>query len=528
MSPSPSEVKKKRVLIVGAGAAGMSCADTLAQHPAKFEVTVLESQNVTGGQATSIDLDKEKYGASYLNDGVQGGSHIFRHTFAFFRACGFEPKEVELQVSFGKGEHFWSNVFPSPLVKKLQRDIRRFGTALKVIKLLEVVFAFVPIWATLRLFGFSREFGETMVFPLMALFLGTGNQTAYVSSAILGRLFTDPNMRLWEYDAETLLPNLPKMFTFPHLSECYKAWVKSLTDKGVDIKLSHELLEVVERSRKGGVRVRYRRVPSASDGEGEPLVVEEVYDELIMAVLADDAKRLLGKQATRTERSVLGGAKFFDDITVTHTDAAYFNAHYETKFSEDLAAAAGSDTQKKQLAFARGDGNFKPMYYTLSYPADATRIEMSFDCTHYQPQFADARDKGIPDDRHVYQTIFLDKTHADLWTKDEIAKDKVLGEKMWHQLGHNWTHYAKVVPWLSRINSPGSGTHTQFIGSWTLVNMHEVACVSGIAAACALGAEYVRPDEFGEDFFRKYYLLGHARRYKGPVHNRKNLPDSLP
>lgn len=32
---------KKRVLIVGAGAAGMSCADSLAQHTDRFDVTLI-------------------------------------------------------------------------------------------------------------------------------------------------------------------------------------------------------------------------------------------------------------------------------------------------------------------------------------------------------------------------------------------------------------------------------------------------------------------------------------------------------
>jgi predicted NAD/FAD-binding protein len=80
---------KKRVLVVGAGAAGtkyssvssavieaghvgMSCAELLSQHPEKFDVTLLEAQAYCGGQAFSIPIDKEKYGASWLNQGVQG------------------------------------------------------------------------------------------------------------------------------------------------------------------------------------------------------------------------------------------------------------------------------------------------------------------------------------------------------------------------------------------------------------------------------------------------------------------------
>src|SRR4051812_18170761 len=53
-----------------------SCAATLAKHPDKFKVTIVERMAVTGGQATSISLDKEKYGTDWMNDGVQGGSQV--------------------------------------------------------------------------------------------------------------------------------------------------------------------------------------------------------------------------------------------------------------------------------------------------------------------------------------------------------------------------------------------------------------------------------------------------------------------
>lgn len=37
----PRLQEKKRVLVVGAGAAGMACADGLARHPDRFEVTII-------------------------------------------------------------------------------------------------------------------------------------------------------------------------------------------------------------------------------------------------------------------------------------------------------------------------------------------------------------------------------------------------------------------------------------------------------------------------------------------------------
>ena len=89
------------------------------------------------------------------------------------------------RISFGKGDDFWSNVFPSKLVAEYQKDIIKFGRALSVIKSLELVFAMIPVHVMLRIFNFSAGFGERMVYPLVALFFGTGNQTPYISSAIL-------------------------------------------------------------------------------------------------------------------------------------------------------------------------------------------------------------------------------------------------------------------------------------------------------------------------------------------------------
>lgn len=48
----------------------------LAKHPEKFKVTLVEKERVVGGQATSITLDTKQYGASWMNNGVQGGSSV--------------------------------------------------------------------------------------------------------------------------------------------------------------------------------------------------------------------------------------------------------------------------------------------------------------------------------------------------------------------------------------------------------------------------------------------------------------------
>jgi phytoene dehydrogenase-like protein len=141
----------KKVAIIGAGAARKSCAATLAKHP-EFAVTLIDIDSHTGGQATSIPLDQSTHGVSSLNDGVQGGSQIFRHTFQFFRRYGYEPQPVKLQVAFGKGRNVWTNVFPNALVDQHSAEIKKLSRVLTCVKYLMPILGIMPVKTILRLF----------------------------------------------------------------------------------------------------------------------------------------------------------------------------------------------------------------------------------------------------------------------------------------------------------------------------------------------------------------------------------------
>ncbi|KAH8129091.1 hypothetical protein FP744_10000485 [Trichoderma asperellum] len=514
--------RRQHIVIVGGGAAGMSCAATLANHPDKFKVTLLEKNSVVGGQATSIPLDEGKFGASWMNNGVQGGSQIFKHTFNFFNQHGSPAQPLQLQVSFGKGESgFWTNCFPSKLVAKHASDIKRFGLFLKVVKWTMPLLGLVPISVMLRLFFFSRDFGDKMVYPLIALFLGTGNQTANVPAAIVERLFNDPNMKLWDYDKDTLLPNQPTMYSFDCLHNFYEKWKDDLVAKGVSIRTNTQVHSVLSRSNKG-VDLAIKNNNNNNNSSDE--LANEHFDHLVLCVLADDALRILAHTATRREKLVLGGATFYDDLTVTHSDSAYFNRQYETQFKPDLCAEPKSEQQCHQIASAKGESissssrQFNPMYYTYTYQHDPRLIEMSFNCSNYQHQFNKSPASSSVPFEPVYQTIFLDKRKSDLWTIDDIDKDKIIKRNWWHQLGHRWQHYVRVVPGIMFLQGRNN---TFFAGSWTLVNMHEVACISGIAAAYRLGADYTKFDDFAQDFFVKYLLLSHGKLFSREEKKRK-------
>ncbi|CAE6483116.1 unnamed protein product, partial [Rhizoctonia solani] len=501
----------------------------------------------------------ERYGASYINDGVQGCSPAFANTIKMFKLLGYECTKVGMQISFGTGPNFWSNVFPSPLVRSFETDIAKFGRALKTIKRLEPIFAFIPIQRMLSLFRFSPSFGERMVYPLAALFFGTGNQTPYVSSAILARVFLDPSMRLFEFDDRSLLASIPTMFAFPRLGDVYGAWQREIETTGATFKLGCEVKNVAQRkdASKGGVVVEYVK------GDAEELI-SETFDELVMATDADAALKILGKSASWMERQVLGSVKYLHDVTITHNDLDYMNKvlnflwslakyihltesqHYETKFTESLAADPQPEhVEDDQEAIQLGRKEFEPLYYTKQYEEDKRKIEMSFDLTHYQPQF-----KGVastpgqkafdhtphdekPMEQHVFQTIFLDRDSSEkMWTRNEIREEKriyekwwkqqshrwqhyakvvpYIYEKWWKQQSHRWQHYAKVVPWMMFINGKN---HTRFAGAWSVLNMHELAVTSGFAAAYRLGADFpFRGDDDCERLFKLYLALSHGVR----------------
>jgi hypothetical protein len=225
---------------------------------------------------------------------------------------------------------------------------------------------------------------------------------------------------------------------------------------------------------------------------------------------ADTAKRILEPTSSYRERKVLGSAKFSDDITVTHWDSKYMENHYENFYDPSKAVTKLShvdQTARNQMA----EKSFKPMYYIKMYPQDRSKLEMCFDCTNYQSQFP----PEVDFDKHIFQTIYLNKDRdGHLWSIDEIDESKIIRKDWWHQLCQSWTHYVFVVPWMMFLQGR---KRTRFAAAWTLINAHEVAVMSGIAAAVDLGARYpedLERDKFALLSFRLYYLLAYGKWYK--------------
>jgi hypothetical protein len=178
-----------------------------------------------------------------------------------------------------------------------------------------------------------------MIYPSLALFLGqlvlgcsllltrstgTGNATPDLPTIMMERLYTSPTYGMWyPIDRAALSSNHPPMVVFPEASAFYTKWQHTLEARGVRVRLSTEVTAIPRRDASGvSVLTRARR-PKADHhnpvgGDTDVPEEREEYDEIVLCVLADTSKRLLGKTSRWIERQVLGSAKWSDDVTVTH------------------------------------------------------------------------------------------------------------------------------------------------------------------------------------------------------------------
>lgn len=476
--------RRKRVCVVGTGAAGMAAVWSLSRFPDRFEVEAWDRMPQAGGVATSEPIASDAKAShdagnasTFINDGVQAAAPTYRNALLMMDEFGFSGSPFHITISFGRGDHHWTNYRSSPLVRRLQPEIARFGRALRWINRLEPLFVFVPIRLVLRALGFSADFRNRLVFPLVAVFFGTGNQTPNVSAAIIARVFLDDDLRLFEYDPDTLLSQKPLMYAFPSLGQVYRTMQQKL--ESTSATTDQQPRRAVKFRNNCTVR-EVRRLADrvvVTDSEGH----SAEFDEIIFACDAEQALKMIA-EPTRMERFALGNVEFFHDVTVTHSDLDYMHKHYELNLGPD------------------GD-----QYFTRTDESDPEKIEMSFNLCQYQPQLA-GRDRQ---QGNIFQTIFLDDKCSAMWTIDAIDPAKVLLRKWWRQFAHTWRHYAFTVPWMRFVQ----GRHRSwFCGSYTLVNTHEIAVISGLAAAHRVGATYpfFDRDPLAAKQFRTYMGLSHG------------------
>jgi predicted NAD/FAD-binding protein len=424
---------RKRVCIVGAGAAGLSAAWSLSCE-GDFDVTVYEGEGHVGGVATTLPVPLPGGGEVRINDQVQGGSPAYRNTRRLFEAFGASLSPVRLRVSIGAGDQAWDNAAATPFIRRMRPEIERFRRLLGVVQRAPAPFAAVSIDALLRALCFSDDFRHHVIYPVMSLFFASGAESRRVPAAVVARIFFDEESKLFDFDAETFLSEAPPMVSFPDLTEIYQKIAASLPSEP---RRGSPVLSVARDPR--GVTVACRG--------GAP----ERFDAIVFACSAERALAVL-EDPSPLERFALGSVDYQDVALVTHLDAEYVRRHY------------GADPGGDVLYFSRNDRR------------DAARLEVSFNLSRYQPAL---RGTGVL----VFQTCD---------PIDRIDPAKIVRHRRTRGIKHSTRHFTRLVPLLRFLQGR---RRTYFAGAYTLFNIHEIAIVSGLAAAERLGAPYPFRDD---------------------------------
>ena len=490
--------ESQHVVIVGAGAAGMACAFSLSRWP-EYRVTVVDEKPVCGGVATSErwrrrgNTNQKKNGGEeeeeeeeevWFNDGVQGGAiDTYTNVLRLHRLFGFEPKRVPLNVAFGSGKWRWTNYGPViGATQALQEEIQAFSRLMERVYAWGNIFMLIDICQLLRWLQYSPEFIDHYVLALTALFFGTGNQTRAVPAAVVARVFCDPEFAIFRLDPARFIGKSADFFAFQDLGRIYATMQEQLSSTGrVSFRLGCGVQSLHRHQDKQGGHGNNSGGCVLTLRDGQKLRA----DRVVFACDAQTALEVLGSEATLMERWTLGGVRFFRDVTYTHTDQAYMRQQFGWE---------GSDSDC--------------MYIIRPYQHDPSRGEMGFVLSNYQAHLSQQTQQEQEDqaqkDGPLFQTIYLDQEHDQAhWTLPHLDKSRVVLVKWWRQFAHSRQHFLRVVPFVRFLQRPHQQA-TLFCGSWTMVNTHEAATISGFAAAYRLGAPY--PFEAHGFSYRQFLL----------------------
>jgi predicted NAD/FAD-binding protein len=298
----------------------------------------------------------------------------------------------------------------------------------------------------------------------------------------VARVFLDPQLRLFEYSPDRLLDEVPRMFAFPKLRDTYEALVGAMPSVFVRTSTPVERIERRRSSSASNV-LPVRLLSSAVEGGYKD------FDEIIMCCNAEQALGMLGNGASWLERRFLGNVRYYNDLIITHQDENYMKKHYTFHPTKD-------------------------MYFIRTDPEKPSIIEMSFNLAAYQPHLQQ-EDGGTG---AIYQTIFLDDNLKEYWTVADIDPSKILLQRTTRQFSHSWSHFAFWVPFVQFLQGR---QNTWYGGAYTLFNTHEIAVMSGLAAADRLGAAYpFSSDPLAAAQYDTYFKMAHgilARRSIGGV-----------
>ena len=428
-----------RVAIVGSGISGLAAAHTLQ---GLADLTLFEAGDYFGGHTHTVDMTLPNAQGVPTTFGVDTGflvlnERTYPNLLALFSALEVPIAKSDMSFSVqvpgaGRGGAAleWSgsdlsSVFAqrhnlaNPRFLRMLADIVRFNRV--VTRLAERGEDLQPNSPLLQPLGdflreqrFSNEFRDWYFLPMMGCIWScpTDQMLAFPVATMV---------RFCHNHGLLQITNRPQWYTVPGGARRY---VNKIVERIADKRLSTSVQQVLRD--ESGVRV-------ITQGQVER------FDAIVMACHSDQALRLLGPQATATEREVLGAIRYQPNRAVLHTDASVL--------PENPRAWAAWNYER----------------------APSANVESAQVCLHYLLN----RLQPLP----VTQPVVVS-----LNPQREINPAQVVGE-------YAYDHPVFDLPAIraqSRVPGMQGQQHTWFAGAWTGYGFHEDGLKSGLQAARAL------------------------------------------
>ena len=425
-----------RVAIVGSGISGLAAAHTLQ---GLADLTLFEAGDYFGGHTHTVDMTLPNAQGVPTTFGVDTGflvlnERTYPNLLALFSALEVPIAKSDMSFSVqvpgaGRGGAAleWSgsdlsSVFAqrhnlaNPRFLRMLADIVRFNRV--VTRLAERGEDLQPNSPLLQPLGdflreqrFSNEFRDWYFLPMMGCIWScpTDQMLAFPVATMV---------RFCHNHGLLQITNRPQWYTVPGGARRY---VNRIVERIADKRLSTPVQQVLRD--ESGVRV-------ITQGQVER------FDAIVMACHSDQALRLLGPQATATEREVLGAIRYQPNRAVLHTDASVL--------PENPRAWAAWNYER----------------------APSANVESAQVCLHYLLN----RLQPLP----VTQPVVVS-----LNPQREINPAQVVGE-------YAYDHPVFDLPAIraqSRVPGMQGQQHTWFAGAWMGYGFHEDGLKAGLNAA---------------------------------------------
>jgi uncharacterized protein len=296
-----------RIAVVGAGISGLVAASKLCRD---HEITVFEANHYVGGHTNTVDVE-----IGGQHHAVDTGFIVYNErTYPNFTRLLSElnvathPTEMSFSVRDDKGRfeyngHSLSTLFARrsnffrPSFHRMLLDILRFNREAARLERGEV--EDVSVRQFVRQRRYSQAFVDWYLLPL----------GASIWSCPTGTFSGFPIRFIIEFFQNHGLLGLSGRPVWRVVTGGSRRYVEALTSGFRD--------RIFLRSPVESVRRQSDRVEVVASGSGP-----QTFDHVIFACHSDQALRILGDDATATERELLGAFPWSRNLAVLHTDAS--------------------------------------------------------------------------------------------------------------------------------------------------------------------------------------------------------------